>query len=115
MNSNQTTARTETKFTPGPWSVDRDYIGKMWTDSISVRDAETGHIAHLTRGYEGDANGEGCPSFANAALIAAAPELYAAAQAVVERWDTPLWKDVEPTARFIATLRAALAKARGEY
>jgi hypothetical protein len=31
-----------------------------------------------------------------------------AAQAVVERWDTPLWKDVEPTAKYINELRAAL-------
>lgn len=34
-----------------------------------------------------------------------------AAQAVVERWDTPLWKDVPATAGYIANLRAALAAA----
>lgn len=34
-----------------------------------------------------------------------------AAQAVVERWDTPLWKDVPATAVYIADLRAALAAA----
>ena len=32
-----------------------------------------------------------------------------AAQAVVERWDTPLWKDVPHTAEYIEALRAALA------
>ena len=32
-----------------------------------------------------------------------------AAQAVVDRWETPLWKDVEPTAHVIARLRQALA------
>ena len=32
-----------------------------------------------------------------------------AAIAVVERWDTPLWKDVQPTAEFIGRLRTALA------
>lgn len=32
-----------------------------------------------------------------------------AGQAVVDRWDTPLWKDVEPTAAVIGRLRAALA------
>ena len=31
------------------------------------------------------------------------------ARAVVARWDTPLWKDVEPTAHVINRLRAALA------
>lgn len=41
-----------------------------------------------------------------------------AAQAVIDRWDTPLWKDVEPTAAVIGRLRAAVASeqtsARGE-
>ena len=34
-----------------------------------------------------------------------------AAQAVVDRWDTPLWKDVEPTAHVINRLRDALGAA----
>lgn len=44
-----------------------------------------------------------------------------AAQAVVDRWDTPAWKDVEHTAVFINRLRAALTTAAavsvsaGEY
>lgn len=36
-------------------------------------------------------------------------ELRNAAQAVVDRWDTPLWKDEKPTADYIARLRRALA------
>lgn len=36
-------------------------------------------------------------------------ELRQAAQAVVDRWDTPLWKDAPHTAEFIDRLRAALA------
>lgn len=39
--------------------------------------------------------------------------LIAAAQAVVDRWDTPAWKDVEHTAVFINRLRAALTAAAG--
>jgi hypothetical protein len=35
-------------------------------------------------------------------------ELIAAAKAVVERWDTPLWKDVPHTAEYINRLRAAI-------
>lgn len=35
--------------------------------------------------------------------------LRAAAQAVIDRWNTPLWKDVEPTAAVIWRLRAAVA------
>ena len=34
--------------------------------------------------------------------------LRTAAQAVVDRWDTPLWKDVPATAEYINELREAL-------
>jgi hypothetical protein len=37
-----------------------------------------------------------------------------AAQAVVDRWETPLWKDAEPTASVIYRLRNALASAPEE-
>ena len=36
-------------------------------------------------------------------------DLHAAAQALVDRWDTPRWKDVEHTGAFIQRLREALA------
>ena len=36
-------------------------------------------------------------------------ELRAAAQAVIDRWETPLWKDAKATADYIYRLRAALA------
>ena len=58
---------------PTPWSVDEKSKHDMWTNSISIKDACGGHVAHLTRGYEGDANGEDCPSYTNAKLIVAAP------------------------------------------
>ena len=38
-----------------------------------------------------------------------AADMATAAQAVVDRWDTPLWKDVPSTAEYIGRLRAALA------
>jgi hypothetical protein len=37
-----------------------------------------------------------------------------AAQAVVDRWETPLWKEAEPTAAVIYRLRDALAPAPEE-
>ena len=37
-------------------------------------------------------------------------DLRKAAQALVDRWDTPLWKDVPHTGVFIDALRAALAE-----
>lgn len=39
--------------------------------------------------------------------------LLKAAEAVVDRWDTPLWKDVPHTAEFINELRTAIANLKG--
>jgi len=36
-----------------------------------------------------------------------------AAQAVVDRWDAPTWKDLEPTAKVMNALRNALAAVKG--
>ena len=36
-----------------------------------------------------------------------AADLRTAAQAVIDRWDTPLWKDVPATAEYIGRLRPA--------
>ena len=43
-------------------------------------------------------------------LLKAHNKLREAAQAVVNRWDTPLWKDVPATAEYIAALRKELAE-----
>ena len=40
-------------------------------------------------------------------------ELLSAAKAVIERWDSPLWKDLPPTAKVIALLRDAVNKLEG--
>ena len=40
--------------------------------------------------------------------------LVKAAQAVIDRWDTPAWKDVEPTATFINELRKQVAAHRAQ-
>ncbi len=45
----------------------------------------------------------------NTNTASGAADLRTAAQAVVDRWDTPLWKDVPATAEYIGRLRAALA------
>ena len=37
-------------------------------------------------------------------------DLRTAAQALVDRWDTPLWKDTPHTGKYIDALRAALAE-----
>lgn len=40
-------------------------------------------------------------------------QLIAASTAVIARWDSPLWRDIEPTAHVIAALRSAVDKMRG--
>jgi hypothetical protein len=40
-------------------------------------------------------------------------ELLATGQAVVDRWDSPLWKDQPHTAEFINALRQAIASVKG--
>ena len=37
-------------------------------------------------------------------------ELIAAAEAVISRWETPLWKDVEPTAEVIYRMRDVIER-----
>lgn len=93
---------------PGPWVIDRESVGKQWTDSVSIKDAAGGHVAHLTRGYEGDVNGDCCPSWCNARLIAAAPELMEALKKIAG----PVYGPTTiADAQYIA--RQAIAKAEG--
>lgn len=44
--------------------------------------------------------------------VKALRELLAASDAVVDLWHTPLWKDSQPTAEYIAALRLAAESAR---
>src|SRR3990167_7770742 len=105
-------------FTPGPWLVDYESIGREWSDSVSVKDAEGGgHIAHLTRGFQADENGDDGPSLHNARLIAAAPELYSELENIVERFERCMIRagsDPEFAAEAVKSARAALAKATGD-
>lgn len=59
-------------WTVGMWRIDNNSVGRHWTDSLSIIDADGGEVCVLTRGYEGDKNGDGCPSWKNACLIVAA-------------------------------------------
>lgn len=56
-----------------------------------------------------DSSDYNMPGEENAAIRACLQmRLREAAQAVVDRWDTPVWKDVPATAVYINALRAAL-------
>jgi hypothetical protein len=57
---------------PRPWRVDRESRHRHWTDSCSIIDAQGGEVCVLTRGYQGDDDGDDCPSWDNAEMIVAA-------------------------------------------
>ena len=103
----------ETKFTPGPWSLDNNDVRDE--AQAVLRDA-TGCI--VADAFTMDRTGE-CE--ANAHLIAAAPELYEALEdcmTALEPYDDAKprdWKsDRENLRRVYQSARFALAKARGE-
>ena len=84
---------TNTQHTPGPWAIEPDALGES-----SIVTDNGGTIA--------DVYGR---NPANARLIAAAPDLLAALQAVADYWaggDVPA--DID------AAMRAAIAKATGK-
>ena len=70
---------------------------------IGIRTEALEHRSHLLKAVDDDI----------AQLTAQRDELLEAAKAVVTRWDTPNWKDAEPTAAVIGRLRAILQKIEG--
>lgn len=92
--------KTETVFTQGPWHV----VGRAEEFSLAVCAPRPGNEARLDS-VLGDENAE-----ANARLIAAAPELYAAVEAV----DRLMSGEKLNKSSVLAKVRAALAKARVE-
>lgn len=114
---------SEAKFTKGPWRVDRTVaLGAygVWTE-YTVADGATDHhvqIASVYTGNRSDVSRE--QRDANAALIAASPELYATLEkclTVLEWFDNkPLFLEMAQDGRSItaAEVRAALSRARGD-
>ena len=103
MNTTTTTTNapvaTQTAHTPGPWIVEHPY----GEPGVFVSGPRTELIAKLYLVAEAEAN---------AALIAAAPELLAALEKMVARWDALSVEDLGPGCRAIADkARAAIAKA----
>lgn len=111
-----TAASTEQRatHTPGPWAVtDRGHM--PWTNALSITAANGSDVAHTTRGsffYEAPdrREGEQCPSWPNARLIAAAPDLLSALKrlrdldvACSQSEDRAAWEQAH----------AAIAKAEG--
>ena len=107
----------------GPDGMMRDELrsmieGMSVSVDVSTGDHDAGHryFGTVTEVMECQGNKHGVtllvqdaePNF-TATPTSGAADLRTAAQAVVDRWDTPLWKDVPATAEYIGRLRAALA------
>ena len=87
------------KHTPGPWIALRERTAGTFFNSYAIMQRDE-IIAHTTTDI-------GAKTEADARLIAAAPDLLAACEALVAGWEHNL---TEP----MALVRAAIAKARGE-
>lgn len=95
--------RNSPEHTPGPWRAKRLATYEEPGHVVLWPDKGGTHMRRLD--YKGNFLA------ADARLIAASPELLAAALAVIERWDTPAWKEVPATGTYIDALRRAVAKA----
>jgi len=93
------------KHTQGPWAVSNYYAGKA---SISGKD--WGGFATVVTRLDGDEN-DSVEGLANARLIAAAPDLLAALEDML---NLTLDEDDIAVSSRIAKARAAIAKAKGE-
>lgn len=78
------------------------HIQKLRNTIDEIDAAPFGKIGKLLDGIAVDADH----------AIAERAALVKAAQAVIERWETPSWKDAPATATYINALRAALASAQ---
>lgn len=119
---------SESKHTPGPWTIFTDLpeehdgyidhggyrinadgveqLAYVWERSARVNPSTGEQDSSLPFGAE--------EAQANARLIAAAPELLEALEAIVARWDTPAWKETEPTADVMNAARSLISRVRGE-
>lgn len=98
------------KHTPRPWSVRYDFV-------VQAASFEVGRLVPVAQPY--GVNTDGTDLFANARLIAAAPELLEAAEIALSYieavcFNTPNEKKRRNYADAASKIRAAIAKARGD-
>ncbi len=95
---------SKAEHTPGPWQC---HSGMVWSGPLDSDQYATVPIARMDRDTPATAPTE---RDANARLIAAAPDLLAAAKLVLASIWGPEWE----RKRVETTLRTAIAKAKGE-
>ena len=103
------------EHTPEPWKCEGHvvYFPNV-AGGFSLRDcpgavATARRIVACVNACEGMAD----PAAEIADLKSQRDEMLEAAKAVVARWDTPNWKDAEPTAAVIGRLMAIISKCNG--
>jgi len=94
----------EAKHTPGPWAVRYDYV-------VQAPSFDDGRLVPVAQPY--GVNSDGTDLFANARLIAAAPELLEALQTLVA--DFADYPASERPCHAFDLARAAIAKALGHH
>lgn len=97
-------SEAETKFTPGPWKIHN----KNLNYKIKIRDSTGDTVCVIL-----PAQDDGC-TLADASLIAAAPELYEALQAMTAAFRLYVGHEADPAQDEVDAFklaRAALAKA----
>lgn len=107
MTETDNEAGAKTAHTPGPWKFGSDGV----TDDYIVTGPGKCFIAAVDAG-------EDCDNKDNARLIAAAPDLLAAAKAMVSGWDEFTSTDegqMDSAATQIPKLRAAISRAEGGH
>jgi hypothetical protein len=106
---------SETKFTPGPWEIDKHNHDWIVTSSEKY----VGHLAEVRSNLAYPYHSEEMQQAkkANGTLISAAPDLYNALEALlgwVAEWAVAEGQGIQVQDDITAAARAALAKARGE-
>ena len=96
--------QTKAKFTPGPWK-----FNTTKTALLSFDEKNRHFYVYNASPYNSIE-----PNSTDAALIAAAPELYAALEALLKAVDSGIESDPELWRRGVSLANKALAKARGE-
>lgn len=106
------------KFTPGPWKIATDL------PALAIYAPCGERVVQTTNQNNGKGSGaahryEGVSTFANAHLIAAAPELYEALEATLALTETLTSEKYTVSLADLAAIQVsaedALAKARGEH
>ena len=122
MNPREEGCMSEMKFTPGPWQRKHDYTKEGACTIVANVDGETHCDGSETYSYDfictcEDEFGEYTErAEANARLIAAAPELYAALSDIMEnpQFQTAIGGNPIRVEELMIRAASALAKARGE-